>query len=109
MDAKASAPLKRAQLAVEDPADLCTKDTGNIGEFQAKNGILCSSEPHLYEAGAVRKILSGANIPLQAFKKKKYEHRGALRGTPGSAYPQPEPYATELPSSAPGRPKLIEL
>ena len=28
-----------------------------------------------------------------------YEHRGALRGTPGSACPQPEPNATELPSS----------
>ena len=38
-----------------------------------------------------------------------YEDRGALRGTPGSAYPQPEPNSTELPSSAPGRPKLIEL
>jgi len=34
--------------------------------------------------------------------------RGALRGTPGSGPPQPEPNATELPSSAPGRPKLIE-
>ena len=31
------------------------------------------------------------------------------RDTPGSAYPQPEPNATELPSSAPGRPKLIKL
>ena len=30
-------------------------------------------------------------------------------GTPGSAYPQPEPNATELPSSAPGRLKLIKL
>ena len=29
------------------------------------------------------------------------EHRGALRGTPGSACPQPEPNATELPSCAP--------
>ena len=29
--------------------------------------------------------------------------------TPGSACPQPEPNAIELPSSAPGRPKLIEL
>ena len=35
------------------------------------------------------------------------EHRGALRGTPGSAYPQPEPNATELPSNAPGRPELV--
>ena len=34
---------------------------------------------------------------------------GALRGTPGSACPQPEPNATELPSRAPDRPKLIEL
>ena len=36
-------------------------------------------------------------------------HRGALCGTPRSAYPQPEPNATELPSSAPGRPGLVEL
>ena len=36
------------------------------------------------------------------------QHRGALRGIPGSACPQPEPNATELPSNAPGRPKLIE-
>jgi len=28
-------------------------------------------------------------------------HRGALRGTPGSVCPQPEPNATELPSCAP--------
>jgi len=31
----------------------------------------------------------------------KYKHRSDLRGTPGSAYPQPEPNATELPSCAP--------
>ena len=30
-----------------------------------------------------------------------YQHRGALRGTPGSVCPQPEPNATELPSSPP--------
>ena len=29
------------------------------------------------------------------------KHRSALRGTPGSACPQPEPNATELPSCAP--------
>ena len=40
---------------------------------------------------------------------REHQHRGALRGTPGSACPQPELNATELPSSAPGRPKLIEL
>ena len=32
-----------------------------------------------------------------------------MHGTPGSAYPQPGPNATELPSSAPGRPELTEL
>jgi len=31
----------------------------------------------------------------------QYKHRGALRGTPGSACPQPEPIAAELPSCAP--------
>jgi len=41
--------------------------------------------------------------------KLNNQHRGALRGTPGSAALQPEPNATELPSSAPGRPELIEL
>ena len=35
-----------------------------------------------------------------------YEHRGALRGTPGSAYPQPEPNATELPKWRPRPPKV---
>ena len=39
-----------------------------------------------------------------AVRRCTYEDRGVLRGTPGSAYPQPEPNATELPSSAPGRP-----
>jgi len=29
------------------------------------------------------------------------KHRGALRGTPGSVCPQPEPNATEMPSCAP--------
>ena len=44
-----------------------------------------------------------------AYVSVPYGHRGALRGTPGSAFPQPEPNATELPSSAPGRPELAEL
>ena len=33
-----------------------------------------------------------------------YEHRGALRGTPGSAFPEYEPNATELPLSCPVAP-----
>ena len=32
---------------------------------------------------------------------RRNEHRGALRGTPGSACPQPKPNATELPSCGP--------
>ena len=88
MGAMASAPIKRAQFAVEDtteqgviwphlvpgkgnPADICTEDVGSTGGFQAKNGILYGSEPHLYGTGAVREILSGADISLQVFKKKK--------------------------------------
>ena len=43
--------------------------------------------------------------PLRAFDFRLVElvrdkHRGALRGTPGSACPQPEPNAAELPSCA---------
>ena len=53
--------------------------------------------------------LRGVWSGLNGSKSFIYEDRGALRGTPGSAYPQPEPNATELPSSAPGRPELIEL
>ena len=34
-------------------------------------------------------------------KRDGNKQRGALRGTPGSACPQPEPNATELPSCAP--------
>ena len=84
MDAITPAPIRRAQFAVEEAteqeiiwldlvpgkensADLCTK---NIGEFQAKKGTLSGSEPHLYETGNVQRIISGANILLQAFKKK---------------------------------------
>ena len=50
-------------------------------------------------------------IPPSQFKlmQNHYEHRGALRGTRGSAYPQPESNATELLSSAPGRAELVEL
>ena len=36
-------------------------------------------------------------------------HRGALRGTPGSVCPQPEPNATELPSCAPKSANATEL
>jgi len=42
-------------------------------------------------------------------KTKTYQHRGALRGTPGSACPQPEPNATELPSCAPQTANATEL
>ena len=54
------------------------------------------------EASNLMKFRSGG---LKREWTDEYEDRGALRGTPGSAYPQPEPNATELPSSAPGRPQ----
>ena len=44
--------------------------------------------------------LSLARLRATQRSASAYEDRGALRGTPGSAYPQPEPNATELPSSA---------
>ena len=37
----------------------------------------------------------------QLFFNQRNQHRGALRGTPGSVCPQPEPNATEQPSCAP--------
>ena len=84
---QASAPIKRANFAVEEateqgiiwldlvpgkenPADLCTRNIGSIGELHAKNGILCGSESHLYMTGTARKTLCGANISLRVFKKK---------------------------------------
>ena len=53
---------------------------------------------------ATRKT-SGLRAAYAIANLEKYKDRGALRGTPGSAYPLPEPNATELPSSAPGRPQ----
>ena len=87
MDAKASAPIKRAQRAAEEateqgiiwldlvpgtknPADLCTKNLANIGEFREKSGIICGSEPFLYESKDVRAILAGRHTPLLKPKKK---------------------------------------
>ena len=60
-----------------------------------------ASDPSISEGG----IYTQSQFPPRTWNLD--EHRGALRGTPGSAYPQPEPNATELPSSAPGRPKLV--
>jgi len=37
---------------------------------------------------------------LLVLKTENYQHQGALRGTPESAWSQPEPNATELPSCA---------
>ena len=88
MDAKASAPIKRAQQAAEEateqgviwldlvrgdvnPADICTKNIGNIGEFHCKNGVACGSKPDLYESKDVLAILAGGHTPLLKPKKKK--------------------------------------
>jgi len=60
-------------------------------------------------AGVLDVFASGLGIDATFRSGSLYQHRGALRGTPGSACPQPEPNATELPRSAPGHPKLIKL
>ena len=54
----------------KNPADLCTKNLANIGEFREKNGIICGSEPFLYESKDVRAILAGGHTPLLKPKKK---------------------------------------
>jgi len=54
----------------------------------------------LFEGGAGDELVDGHEVTFRG---------GQIQSTPGSAYPQPEPNATELPSSAPGRLKLVEL
>ena len=88
MDAKASAPMKRAQQAAEEateqgliwldlvpgsvnPADVLTKNLGNIAEFNYKNRVVCGSQPHLHESADVLAILAGGHTPLLKPKKKK--------------------------------------
>ena len=51
--------------------------------------------------GLVPLLLVGYRSHGSGRVMRGYEHRGALRGTPGSVCPQPEPNATELPSCAP--------
>jgi len=87
MDAKASAPIKRSQQAAEEateqgliwldlvrgnvnPADLLTKNLGNIAEFHLKNGVVCGSEPDLHESTDVGAILAGGHTPILRPKKK---------------------------------------
>ena len=81
------APIKRAQRGAEkaveqgkvwldlvpgikNPADLCTKNLANIGEFHEKSGIICGSEPFLYESKDVRAVLAGGHTPMLKSKKK---------------------------------------
>ena len=47
-----------------------TRNLANIGEFREKNGIICGSEPFLYESKDVRAILAGGHTPLLKPKKK---------------------------------------
>ena len=77
MGAKRCASYKRAHFYAEDavgssllwldlvpglhnphnPAGVLTKQPKAISEFQANSGVLCGSEPHLYESAAVLKVL----------------------------------------------------
>ena len=72
------------------------------GDVEAEDNLATSRQTPLI------RIVVGEKLNMEGLGTgcagTPYEDRGALRGTPGSAYPQPEPNATELPSSAPGRP-----
>jgi len=79
MDSKVCASYKRSQHYCEDavgsgllwldhisgkinPADLMTKRVGNVGEFIAKNGVVCGSAPDMYETDALVKIFADASL-----------------------------------------------
>ena len=66
-------------------------------------------EQHHVQQAKVRICLVRRGEGILALQAFLYGHRGALRGTLGSSHPQSEPNATELPSSAPCHPKLVEL
>ena len=57
-------------------------------------------------AQAARLRLAADHVVVSEINIDICEHRGALRGTPGSSYPQPEPNATELPKWRPRPPKV---
>ena len=77
-----------------------------MGETKHKKISVSNRAFNVIDRGSVPSFASEV-VMSAAFLRN--EDRGALRGIPGSAYPQPEPNATELPSSAPGRLELIEL
>jgi len=57
--------------------------------------------PKINTGTAVASTSTTQGCLLVPLHKSQSTCRGALRGTPGSACPQPEPIATELPSCAP--------
>ena len=61
--------------------------TAHVGAATKKTGVQGGCPP-------------GGGV-LKGFILPGYDHRGSLRGIPGSACPQSEPNATELPSCAP--------
>jgi hypothetical protein len=89
MEAKASAPYKRAQFACEEaveqgliwldlvpgsvnPSDVCTKQIRDIGEFHLKSNVVSGFEPDLFESPEVSAILEGSHSPsLEKLNKKK--------------------------------------
>ena len=77
MDSKKCASFKRMQFYVEDaqqsgkiwldlvpgdhnPSDILTKQCRKISEHVYKNGVLCGSDPMMYESAAVARVLSDA-------------------------------------------------
>jgi len=66
-------------------------------------GVGCQTRPNRRrrENGSQRRKYGLAIWSFPSSAAWVYQHRGALRGTPKSACPQPEPNATELPRCAP--------
>ena len=46
----------------DNPADILTKQVGNIGDFHNKGGIISGKMPYLYESKNVTKLLARAHV-----------------------------------------------
>jgi len=69
-------------LETKNPADLCTKNLANIGEFHEKNGIICGSEPFLREQGRPRGPFGGAHASAQVEDEDQKEEELGERQRP---------------------------
>ena len=88
-------------MSLKPRAQLTFSSWNKVKAFGKLDGTNLAQVHHSIVRARREPLDDGVNLALRNLLN---EDRGALRGTPGSAYPQPEPNATELPSSAPGRP-----